>query len=367
MLRFFSDEYDEVCSTVIPSLTDLLTLFRKQVKAKGGLPQHYASMLSPILDAIIAKMRYDDAVDGGEEGEETDEAEFQELRKKLYVLQQTVAAVDEQLYIETLSRLVAETFGKFDADRRSINWRDLDVALHEMHLFGELAVRNGGLYAKRAPSSVASQRLIEMMVKMVNSDIASYPHPKIQLQYMEICVRYCQFFEQHTELITKVLENFVRLTHIDNTKVRLRSWYLFQRFVKPLKAHLADVAQTVIQATGDLLRITAEIPEDKSDDDEMSSEEADQSSDAVFNSQLYLFEAVGCIASIPSIPVENKIFYAQSIMNPIFADMQQYLNNAKNNDERAILQLHHDIMAIGTLARGFTDWMPGAHSGAPPP
>ena len=31
LLRFFSDEFDEVCSTVIPSLTDLLTFSKNQI------------------------------------------------------------------------------------------------------------------------------------------------------------------------------------------------------------------------------------------------------------------------------------------------------------------------------------------------
>lgn len=169
LLRFFSDEYDEICSTVIPSLTDLLTFFRKLAKAKGSLPPYYSSTLSPILSAIINKMKYDDTASWGEEDEQTDEAEFQELRKRLHILQQTVAAIDEPLYIETLSGVVANIFSKLGTNDVSFTWRDLDLALHEMYLFGELAIRNQGLYAKRGPSSVASDRLIEMMSRMVDS------------------------------------------------------------------------------------------------------------------------------------------------------------------------------------------------------
>lgn len=175
LLRFFSDEYDEICSTVIPSLTDLLTLFRKIVKTKGALPSEYSSMLSPILEAIVAKMKYDSTASWGNEDEETDEAEFQELRKRLHVLQQQVAAIDETLYIETLSNKIALILSTYDQPNSGMSWRDVELALHEMYLFGELAVRNGGMYAKREPSSVASARLIEMMGKMVES---SMPHGK---------------------------------------------------------------------------------------------------------------------------------------------------------------------------------------------
>jgi exportin-T len=169
LLRFFTDQYDEVCSTVIPSLTDLLTFFRKLQKKNGALTAQYAAMLPPVLDAIISKMKYDETASWGEEGEQTDEAEFQELRKRLHVLQQTVAAIDEPFYIETLSRVVGGTFNRLSSQDPSLNWRDLDLALHEMFLFGELAIRNHGLYAKREPSSIAAQRLVDMMKAMVQS------------------------------------------------------------------------------------------------------------------------------------------------------------------------------------------------------
>lgn len=169
MLRFFSDDYDEVCSTVVPCITELLQSFRKYGKAQGGLPTQYAGMLSPILDAIIAKMKYDETASWGREDEQTDEAEFQDLRKRLHSLQQIIAAIDENLYIEKLSNIVGETFQLFDSPNAELNWRDLDLAMHEMFLFGDLAVKNGGLYQKSKPSSAASERLIVMMSKMVES------------------------------------------------------------------------------------------------------------------------------------------------------------------------------------------------------
>lgn len=165
LLRFFGDEYDEICSTVIPSLTDLLTYFRKGRTRPAG----YDTMLEPILKAIIQKMRFDETSSWGNEDARTDEAEFEELRKRLQILQKNVAAVDENLYTDILSNVIAATFQKLDEQNGSMDWRDLDLALHEMYLFGELTVPNGGLYAKSQPSGVAAERLILMMTKMVNS------------------------------------------------------------------------------------------------------------------------------------------------------------------------------------------------------
>jgi exportin-T len=186
---------------------------------------------------------------------------------------------------------------------------------------------------------------------------------------MEICVRYSTFFEHHAHLIPGVLESFLQLVHHPVKRVKTRSWYLFQRLVKQLRPRIGNVAQTVIEALSDLLVIQAEVPPEGADGDEMSSEDHESSADAVFNSQLYLFEAVGLICSTSAVPADKQVVYAQSVMNPIFLDMERNLGAAKSNDERALLQIHHDIMALGTLARGFSDWTPGinAPSSTPPP
>ncbi|KAJ9292676.1 hypothetical protein DTO271G3_8490 [Paecilomyces variotii] len=367
ILRFFSDEYDEVCSTIIPCVNDLLSYSRKVSKGNPALAAQHSSMLLPILKAIIAKMRYDETSSWGDEDEQTDEAEFQELRKRLNVLQQIIASANEQLYMEAVSEVVGTTFENLRQSGGQLDWRDLDLALHEMFLFGDLAVKSGGLYNKNKPNNPAADRLVDMMLRMVESDIRFFTHPATQLQYMEICVRYNSFFEHHPHLIPGVLENFLQLVHHPLKKVRTRSWYLFQRFVKHLRAHIGNVAETVIKAIGDLLVIQAEVPAEGSDGDEMSSEDHENSADAVFNSQLYLFEAVGSICSTAAIPSDKQALYAQTVLNPIFMDMERNLAAAKSNDERALLQIHHDIMALGTLARGFSDWTPGTNAPSNPP
>ena len=122
--------------------------------------------------------------------------------------------------------------------------------------------------------------------------------------------------------------------------------------------HLGNIAQTVIQAVSDLLPIKAELPDDASDKEDISSDENDRSTDARFTSQLYLYEAVGNICSIPAVPIDSQVFFVKSIMDPLFADLEQCLGPASSGDARAILQIHHLIMALGTLAHGFFEWIP---------
>ena len=175
---------------------------------------------------------------------------------------------------------------------------------------------------------------------------------------MEICVRYCSFFENQVAYVPQVLESFVLLVHHQHIRVRTRSWYLFHRFTKHLRAHIGNVAETVIQSIGDLLPIKAEVPEDVADDD-MSSDESDHSADAAFNGQLYLFEAIGCMSSTSTLPLEKQTLYARTVMEPLFSDIERNLAAAKSGDAQATLQIHHVIMALGMLAHGFSDWTPG--------
>lgn len=181
---------------------------------------------------------------------------------------------------------------------------------------------------------------------------------------MEIVVRYSTFFEHHTQFITPVLENFIRLVHHPVLKVKTRSWYLFQRLARHLRAHVGGVAQTLIEALSDLLTIQAELPPEGADGEDMSSEDHDSSADAIFSSQLYLFEAIGCICGSPALPLDKQVFFAQSVLDPIFSDMERNLQSAKNRDERSVLQIHHDVMALGTVAAGFSDRTPSTTSAA---
>ncbi|KZZ88550.1 HEAT repeat containing protein [Ascosphaera apis ARSEF 7405] len=371
-LRYLSDEYDEICSTVIPSVSDLLTYFRKSAQKNPAAADHQAPMLLPILKAVIAKMRYDETSSWGEEDEQTDEAEFLELRKRLNILQQTIATTNQQLYMDAVTEVVRTTFENIRQPNSRLNWRDLDLALHEMFLFGDHASRSGSLFTKGKPNNAAAERLVEMMAAMVESDIRSFSHPATQLQFMEICVRYGSFFEHHPQFIPSVLESFIQLVHHPMIKVKTRSWYLFYRYIKLLRNRIDNVAETIVTALSDLLVIQADTSSENSDGDDMSSEDHEGSADAIFNQQLYLFEAVGAICSASTVPMDKQVLYFQTIMSPLFADMERNLAAAKSHDERALQFIHHDIMALGTLAKGSSDWMPGASvgggssSGTPP-
>ncbi len=180
-------------------------------------------------------------------------------------------------------------------------------------------------------------------------------------------MRYYTFFESNPRFIAPVLEKFVRFVHHDHVKVQSRSWYFFYRFVKHLRPHIGDIGQTVFQALSDLLQIKVQIPVPLSDDDEDSLGGHDaQSTDTRFTAQLYLYEAIGSICSAQAVSVDNQAIYLRSIITPLFLDLEKSLPIVQIGDERATLYVHHLIMAFGTIAKGFSNWTPGAMTGQNP-
>ncbi|KAA8908637.1 armadillo-type protein [Sphaerosporella brunnea] len=357
LLRFFSDEYDDVSAAVFPVTTELLSLLRKEKKATGTLIPGHMALLQPILKAIVLKTKYDEDTNWGEEDDQSEEAEFEQLRRQLKTMQDAVSQIDESLFIDLMTQLIEGTFDRM-AQSNSVDWRDVDLALYEMFSFGELAMRNGGLYIKGQPSGVAAERLINMFGKMMASNVPNHPHPVIKLKSMELFMRHHTFFEVHTGYIPRALEGFNKCIHDNHIRVRTRSWYLFHRFVKSLRQHMGEVAETILGAMGDLLVIRAELPEEKNDSDEMS--ESQQTEDTNFESQLYLFEAVGCMCSVPSLSAEKQAMLVKTVTTPLFSDIEQNLPVAEVGDARAALQIHHDIMALGTTGKGFSDWVAGS-------
>ncbi len=158
------------------------------------------------------------------------------------------------------------------------------------------------------------------------------------------------------------MQNFLELAHHPSLKVKARAWYLIQRLIRQLRTHLGDATEAVVQSLQDLLTVRAELP-NESDGDDMSSDN-ESTTDSTFQSQLYLFEAIGCICGSTSAGPDKQAQYVQVIMQPLFSDIERNLEATRTGNELANLQIHHSIMALGTVARGFSEFTPGFASQA---
>lgn len=179
---------------------------------------------------------------------------------------------------------------------------------------------------------------------------------------MDICVRFHFFFDQQKQYLQPMLRAFVQFCHSDHVKVKYRAWHNFLRFIRSLRSHLATLSESIILAIGDLLLIQAELksPDEIKDDD--SSSQKGQIDNPRFQSQLYLFEAVGCLASISSLSPDSQIAKARLVLHPLINDIRAHLELAASGDERAMLQIYQLVEAVGTLSKGFSDWIPGKTS-----
>ncbi len=87
---------------------------------------------------------------------------------------------------------------------------------------------------------------------MVESGISNHPHPSIASIYFEVVNRYSGFFEKHINYLPIALQSFLDARGLFHPvkSVRLRTNYLFLKFVKSMKKFLVPYVEgmlTVLQ------------------------------------------------------------------------------------------------------------------------
>lgn len=150
----------------MPFFNELLSFFRKEKRNNIIPPQHIA-MLPAILQAVVEKMKYDDETDWGHADEDTEEAEFQDLRKQLRVLHEHITNIDQPMFLQFIINLVTDIFRRFREGGQGIEWRDIELALVEMFQMGEVAVKSTGMFVKGKPINEFAAALELMMRELM--------------------------------------------------------------------------------------------------------------------------------------------------------------------------------------------------------
>lgn len=137
-------------------------------------------------------------------------------------------------------------------------------------------------------------------------------------------------------------------------------FYLFHRFIKEGRNDIpVELAVNIVDGIRDLLVIEVELPEP---DDTTDPEKRDILTEAtnnpgLFEPQLYLFETVGILASLLFKTPEQQTAMLLSVVKPLLDDLSVNLQMAKTpQDVVPILKVHHIIMALGNIAKGFPDY-----------
>jgi exportin-T len=270
--------------------------------------------------------------------------------------------------------MVLGTLEKYEAGA-NLDWREVELCLYTLYLFGEALGNSvmvfvdpqdkstltplGELVSRMVSSGTCKLVLYYMMNSLFDPSnafkyvgISAYPHPSVPLQFFEsVALRYYQFFEVRPDGIPQVLEAFVdvRGLHHPLKQVRSRCWYLFYRYVKELRPKMGNFVEVVLSSMGDLLTIEAEMPVETN-----TSDGGKITAASTFDSQKYLFETVGILISLESVPVAKQQEYLEIVLNPLVKNIQSSMSSERYNpeDELFTLQLHHYITAIGAVAKG---------------
>lgn len=145
--------------------------------------------------------------------------------------------------------------------------------------------------------------------------------------------------------------------HNDDIRYRLRLFYFCHRFIKELRNEIpVDIVPTAIASLRDLLPIIVEIPEPEEPETDVLLEAV---TDSTFNSQLYLYETTGALCSLLFRTPADQATMLLSLVKPLMEDLSVNFQAVRSNgssDLVPIVRVHHIIMALGNIAKGFPDY-----------
>ncbi|KDR76202.1 hypothetical protein GALMADRAFT_247461 [Galerina marginata CBS 339.88] len=372
MLHFLADEYDDTCSTVFPLLNLILGGYKRARKMSADpLDEAKRSFLGSLLQVILTKMKWDEDPDP-DDADEDDIAEFDKMRKDLRVFLDSILSIDQDLVTDAVRTLALNTISAYSSGV-SLKWNDAELGIYLVYIFGEINKTGGKGRAAfcQAPAVEKEKRKAadyseypltthgEMLFALVQSGVASYPNRTVALQFFETVSRYTDFFKVRKECIIPTLEAMVdtRGLHNDNPQYRSRMFYLFHRFIKELKNEIpVDICTSIIDSMRDLLPIVAEIPEPEEPEMDVLTEAL---RNTAFDSQLYLFETVGTLCSLIFKTPAQQSSVLLSLVKPLMDDLSVNFQAFRTNgasDLVPIVKVHHLIMALGNIAKGFPDY-----------
>jgi len=320
-----------------------------------------------------------------------------------------VLVIDQDLVTEAVRTLSLNTLTAY-RNGVSLKWHDAELAVYLVYIFGEInkctnsihflsdqadvgpsAGGKGRAAFCLAPATDKDKRKLidyseysltnhgEMLLALVQSGISAYPHRTVVIQFFETTARYGDFFKVRKGCIIPTLEAMVdaryelfllaidgRLIHLflvrglhsQSSTVRSRVFYLFHRFIKDTKNDIpVDLAVNLLDGIRDVLTIQVEIP-DLEDTDQQSLLTEAVNNPGLFDAQLYIFETAGILVSLLYKASEQQAPLLLSIVKPLLDGLSTSLH-ATTKDPREvlpILEVHHIIMALGNIAKGFPDY-----------
>ncbi|KAH9838251.1 armadillo-type protein [Rhodofomes roseus] len=370
MLRFMADEYDDTASTVFPFLQNVLSNYKRGRKTSSEpLEESKRTFLTSLLRVVLQKLKWEEDSDP-DDMDEDDKAAFEDLRKDLRTFTDSTHVIEPSLVTDAVRTLVLNTFTAY-RNGATVKWNDAELAVYLVYSFGEINKSGSkGRAAFCLSSSVAKEKRKEadyseypltphgeMLYAMIESGISAYPHKTVVMQFFEAAARYGDFFKVRKECIMPTLQAMMdaRGLHNPESNMRARVFYLFQRFIREDRNEISpELAVSLIEGMRDLLTVQVELPEIEEGQDLLSEAITNP---GIFDSQLYIFETAGILVSLLYKTPGQASAFLLSIVKPLLEDLSASLQAVKGaGDVVPILKVHHIIMALGNVAKGFPDY-----------
>ena len=138
--------------------------------------------------------------------------------------------------------------------------------------------------------------------------------------------------------------------------MRRRINYLFYRFVRDTRSAIpAEFVPRLLEGMQESFYVQAKLPEVTPEEDPL--QKATERASA-FDSQLYLFDTAGLLIAQLSPSPDTQVMLFKAITQPLAEQLQQAVQafGADNTNLQPVLQAHHLILALSTLAKGFPDY-----------
>ncbi|CCM00091.1 uncharacterized protein FIBRA_02118 [Fibroporia radiculosa] len=371
MLRFMADEYDDTCSTIFPLLQAILSSFKRSRKTSSEpLDESKRYFLTSLLRVILEKLKWDEESDP-EDMDEDDKTAFEQLRKELRIFMDATLVIEQTLVTDALRTLVLNTLTTYRSGT-PIKWNDAELAVYLVYSFGEInksGTKGRAAFChahavdrdKRKETDYSEFPLTthgEMLYALVQSGISAYPHKTVVMQFFETAARYGDFFKVRKDCIMPTLQPMMDARGLHNSEIGLRSrvFYLFHRFIKEDRNEISvELALSLLEGMRDLLSIQIVLPELENPEQDILTEAINNP--GIFDSQLYLFETAGTLVSLLYKTPEQAAALLLSVVKPLLDDLSINLRAVKGmEDVVPILKVHHVIMALGNVAKGFPDY-----------
>ena len=273
------------------------------------LPAERRAFLAELLDVSVRQLAWPADAEweapSDDPDPEDDLAMLQAKRVQCRSYIESISQIEKALHTEVVANIVVMTLEAVKSGQQ-VPWQQAELAVHLVYTFGELSKNNTRAAFFELPTELATkaardrtQRIAlnkthlsgritpdmtddqlaepitglhypkgdrvdydtyaltplgHLLALCVESDIVSYPHPSVTLQFFEAVVRYVEFFRSKPKTIKPMFEAMLdaRGIHHPDEAVRRRCFYLFGKFVRDCKN---DVEPSMIPVILDSIKV----------------------------------------------------------------------------------------------------------------